>query len=256
MPRTARELSSTGLYHVIMRGINQEHIFKETSFKHKIIQIIKEKLEDTSVEIYGYCIMDNHIHIILKSNVNDFSYFMAKVNISYAIYYNYVNKRSGYVFQNRFKSYPIENEKYFWTCLRYIHNNPIKAKMVKYPDLYKWSSYRGFISCTDLLLSNKGYKLMKNNFANKKSFIEFHLELDHAIYPDINEDVIIIKNLIAEHIWKITLNNYNLSNFLELYTNKLAMKYLRTELKDKAEFNNRQIQEFILKQENKTGDGG
>lgn len=249
MPRTARKISSTGIYHVIMRGINQEYIFQKNRYKHSIIRIMKEKLEDTSIEIYGYCIMDNHIHIILKADMSEFSKFLSKVNISFALYYNYINERSGYVFQNRFKSYPIEDERYFWSCLRYIHNNPNKANIVKEPSHYKWSSYRGYTTGNDLLLDSKAYILMKSNFLNEDDFAKFHMKMDFVLYPDVKEDVNIMKDMIAEHIWEATLIAYNLDSILELYTNKAALKYLKTELKEQAELNIRQIKEFIQKHE-------
>ena len=245
MPRTARKLSSTGIYHIILRGINQEYIFKENRYKHKMIRIIKEKLEDTSVEIYGYCIMDNHIHIILKSDTNKISTFMAKTNCSYARYYNSVNERCGYVFQNRFKSYPIEQERYFWSCLRYIHNNPVNANVVKNPYLYKWCSYQGYCGGDDFLLDNKAYTLMQNNFINEKDFLEFHMKKDYELHPDIKEDVKVMKNMISEHIWEITLKNYNCNTYMDLCMNETAMKYLKTKLKEQAELNNKQIEEFI-----------
>lgn len=249
MPRTARKISSTGIYHVIMRGINQEYIFQKNGYKHKMLCIIKEKINDIPVEIYGYCIMDNHIHIILKSDASSFSMFMSKVNNSYARYYNCVNERNGYVFQNRFKSYPIENERYFLSCLRYIHNNPVKAGIVKNVHYYKWSSYCGYLNENDPLLDDKAYTLVKNNFTNKDSYAKFHLKNDYDLYPDIEEDVNVIKDIISEHILEVTLDTYNLSSYLELCTDKPAMEYLKTELKEHAKLNAAQIKEFTQKHE-------
>ena len=132
MPLKRRQKSGTDLYHVIAKGINKERTFnqsREKTYLKKIIKKIKKKYEN--VEIYAYCIMSNHIHLILKAEFPELSLFMAAVLAEYANYYNYKHHRNGHVFQNRFVSECIETERYFWNCLRYIHLNPVKARVVK-----------------------------------------------------------------------------------------------------------------------------
>lgn len=140
MPRKRRKESSTGFYHVIARGINKELIFNQTREKVYLKKILKEFLSEHSVEIYAYCIMSNHVHLIIKSEIQELSIYMAKCLAKYAEYYNYKHKRNGHVFQNRFKSECIETSKYYWNCLRYIHLNPLKANQVKSITNYKYSS--------------------------------------------------------------------------------------------------------------------
>ena len=84
--------------------------------------------------------MPNHFHLLIKASLSDLSAFMAVISSKYASYYNYKHKRSGVVFQNRFQSQCIEDANYFWNCLRYIHLNPVKAKLCKDPRSYKYGS--------------------------------------------------------------------------------------------------------------------
>ena len=141
LPLKRRQKSGTDLYHVIAKGINKERTFnqsREKTYLKKIIKKSQKKYEN--VEIYAYCIMSNHIHLILKAEFPELSLFMAAVLAEYANYYNYKHHRNGHVFQNRFVSECIETERYFWNCLRYIHLNPVKARVVKEAARYQYSS--------------------------------------------------------------------------------------------------------------------
>ncbi len=149
MPLKRRQKSGTDRYHVIAKGINKERTFnqsREKTYLKKIIKKIKKKYEN--VEIYAYCIMSNHIHLILKAEFPELSLFMAAVLAEYANYYNYKHHRNGHVFQNRFVSECIETERYFWNCLRYIHLNPVKARVVKEAARYQYSSMMEYKSGT------------------------------------------------------------------------------------------------------------
>ena len=136
MPRhVKRQQSSTGLYHVFVKGINKEKIFDQTREKAYFKRIIKESLSKYDVEIHAYCIMSNHAHLVIKSDGKQkLSYFMSNILAKYAQYYNYKHNRNGHVFQNRFGSECIESERYYWNCIKYIHMNPVKAFMVSSRD--------------------------------------------------------------------------------------------------------------------------
>ena len=114
MPNRGRIKSVTSLYHVFVRGINKELIFNQVREKRYFKKIIQKHLSEYEIEIYAYCIMSNHAHFIIKSNdIHVMSMFMSKILAEYANYYNYKKQRNGHVFQNRFGSECIENEKYF-----------------------------------------------------------------------------------------------------------------------------------------------
>ena len=99
--------------------------------------------------------MDNHIHLLLKESSEGLATMMKRINVSFAYYFNQKHQRIGHLFQDRFKSEPIENERYLLAVIRYIHNNPVKAGIVKKPEQYKWSSYNSYLS-----LQEPGTKLV------------------------------------------------------------------------------------------------
>ena len=140
MPTKRRQKSFTDFYHVIVKGINKEKIYNQQREKIYFKKIILKYLKKYDVEIYAYCIMSNHAHLIIKAELQVLSLFMAVVLAEYANYYNYKHYRNGHVFQNRFISECIETDAYYWNCMRYIHLNPVKAGMVRRPERYKYSS--------------------------------------------------------------------------------------------------------------------
>ena len=146
MPRVARKDLESTFFHIIVQGIEKIYIFDKEIYKKRYLKLMIEEGEKFGITILAYCIMDNHSHILININkIEDMSKFMHKVNFSFAQFYNYMeNKRVGYVFRDRFLSEQIFNERYLLNCIIYIHNNPVKAKMVKSPNDYKYSSYNDY----------------------------------------------------------------------------------------------------------------
>ena len=145
MSRKAREKSSTGIYHVILRGINGQVIFKDNEDYKKLIQTINEYKEISGYEIYAFCLMNNHIHLLMKEGKEDLGIVFRRIGASYVYWYNKKYKRRGHLFQDRYKSEPVEDDKYFLTVLRYIHQNPIKAGIETNISKYPWSSYNEYL---------------------------------------------------------------------------------------------------------------
>lgn len=148
MPRKSRECLDTSFYHIIVQGIKKEYIFNSKVNIEKYIELLMSEKEKFKVELLAYCIMNNHAHILLYTErIAEMSKFMHSVNQKFAQFYNYINnERVGYVFRDRFKSEPIYNEKYLIRCIRYIHNNPVKARIVKSPHEYKYSTYNNYLT--------------------------------------------------------------------------------------------------------------
>lgn len=142
MARQPRKRSSTGIYHVMVRGNNKMSIFEETGDYSRFLKIIYIVMEDVEFEIHGYCMMYNHVHLLIKDKEDNISDVMKRINLRYAMWYNYKYNRIGHFFQGRFKSEPVENEGYYATVLRYIHQNPIKAGLTDNNLSYRWSSYK------------------------------------------------------------------------------------------------------------------
>ena len=153
MPRQSRQPSKTGIYHLMLRGINQQNIFEDSEDFWKFIELIKKVTNPTDPAghslpprciIYAYCLMTNHVHLLIREQGEELSSVIKTIGISYAIHYNKKYQRKGPLFQDRFKSEPVNDIAYFITLLRYIHQNPIAADLVKLARDYTWSSYREY----------------------------------------------------------------------------------------------------------------
>src|SRR5690554_3854054 len=127
MPRRAREKSSTGVYHVMLRGINKQKIFHDQEDYEKFIEIVKNYKELCTYELYAYCLMSNHFHLLIKEGKEELAAVFRRIGAKYVYWYNLKYKRCGHLFQDRYRSEVVETQQYLLTVLRYIHQNPLKA---------------------------------------------------------------------------------------------------------------------------------
>lgn len=156
MPRGLRLEYPGGTYHVIQRGNNKEHIFREKELKGYFLKQLRLFREGLGFTLYGYVIMDNHYHLLLKTGEYPLPRVMSLLNSKYGRYYNWKTGRSGHVFQGRYKSLVVSDEKYLLAVLRYIHQNPVRAGLSKEVKEYRWSSdffyRRGYSNFVDVNL--------------------------------------------------------------------------------------------------------
>jgi len=146
MPRKAREKSSSGIYHIMLRGVNGQDIFNDEEDKDKFIDTLNKYRNICEYKIYGYCLMSNHIHLLIKEGKETVSQAIKRIGASYVYWYNMKYERSGHLFQGRFRSESVEDVKYLLIVLRYIHQNPIKAGIIEKTAKYRWSSYTEYIN--------------------------------------------------------------------------------------------------------------
>ena len=147
MPRTAREPSNTGIYHVILRGINQQNIFEDDEDKQKFILILREMKEQCGFSLYAYALMSNHVHLLIKVGEQPLEHIFKRIGGKYVFWFNKKYQRTGHLFQDRFKSEPVEDDEYLLTVICYIHYNPPRGGLC--PDLnYKYSSYADYLPGT------------------------------------------------------------------------------------------------------------
>jgi REP element-mobilizing transposase RayT len=149
MPRAQRIASSTGIYHVLLRGINRQLIFEEDKDCEQFLRHLAAAKELSQFELYAYCLMGNHVHLLLKEGKEPLAQIIKRLGARYVFWFNAKYKRVGHLFQDRFKSGPVTDDAYFLAVLRYIYQNPVKAGLCKNTKDYEWSSRR-------LLGTNKG----------------------------------------------------------------------------------------------------
>jgi REP element-mobilizing transposase RayT len=182
MTRPLRVEYPDAYYHVINRGNNQEKIFKNDRDKEKFLQYLEKAAERFSIIFHSYCLMDNHYHLLVQTPEANLSNAMQWINVSYATYFNRKRDRHGHLFQGRFKAILIDADEYLKHLSRYIHLNPVRAKMVSSPAEYLWSSYGAFIGQQDTpqfletnwLLSNFG----KHKKQARRSYQDFVEKVD------------------------------------------------------------------------------
>jgi putative transposase len=184
--RKPREKSNSGIYHIILRGINRQSIFEDDEDRQKLIEVLAKSKEMSQCRVFAYCLMDNHVHILLQEIEESISMMIQRFSSSYVIWYNGKHERCGHLFQERFKSEAVETDSYFLTVLRYIHQNPIKAKIVKDVANYKWSSYSEYTESRQIV--DKEYAL--NMFSDKPDeaivrFVKFLREANEDICLEI-----------------------------------------------------------------------
>ena len=141
MPRRARLDAPGALHHIMVRGINKAAIFSDEQDRQKFLERLGENIDAAACAIYAWVLMTNHVHLLFKSGGKGISAVMRKQLTWYAQYYNRRHKRTGHLFENRYKSILCEEENYLLALVRYIHLNPVRAGMVKTLeelDLHPW----------------------------------------------------------------------------------------------------------------------
>lgn len=136
----ARPLSEIGYYHLILRGNGKQIIFEERSDYVHFLQNLKQYSTENEIKINAFCLMENHVHLLVFDKKRNLPVFMKRLAGNYSIWFNKKYQRTGHLFEGRYTSIPIESEDRLCTVLRYILNNPRKAKLCEARD-YPWSSY-------------------------------------------------------------------------------------------------------------------
>ena len=180
MARTARKKSASGVYHVVLRGINKQSIFFDEEDREVFLNRLKlaKSEEDKksgnvkkNFELYAFCLMTNHIHLLVKEEALTVGNMFRKILSSYVYWYNQKYKRVGNLFQDRFRSDAITNDSHMLCALRYIHQNPLKAGMVKSVGDYKWSSHSAYKSKADSFVDTELALEMLGGVARYEEFM-------------------------------------------------------------------------------------
>jgi len=227
MPRIARKYLETGFFHIMVQGIKKEKIFYKDEYKEKYIQLMKFFIKKQEVELVSYCVMSNHVHIIVYTeDIKELTIFMKKLNTTYAINYNKMENRVGYVFRNRFESKEIYNQDYLTKCIKYIHMNPVKAEIVKIEQDYRYSSYNDYINKNGIVTKELLRKIFNSEYDYLKEFLK--IEYDEELFEELEKEEVTeqkIKDQINQFVKneKVTLE--------ELKNDKRLIKKLYNSMK-------------------------
>ena len=148
MPRSRRVDLPGAVYHVIARGHERKRIFVDRADRLKFLEILSLGLKAARCQCLAWVLMSNHIHLLIRNGEDALSNFMRRILTAYAIYFNRRNRRSGYLFQNRYHSILCQEDAYLLELVRYIHLNPIRAGIVRTVaelDRYPWSGHAALV---------------------------------------------------------------------------------------------------------------
>lgn len=204
MARQARQKSESGIYHVMMRGINKQAIFHDEEDYVRFIKVIKKAKQASQFELYAYCLMPNHIHMLIRETEEPLSKIIKRIGCSYVYWYNIKYTRVGHLFQDRYRSEPVETDEYFLAALRYIHQNPVKAEIVQQCSNYKYSSFNKYLTSDDLINKDYTFSIISENL-----FKTFHQQDEKKEFIDITD----VQKRVSD---EMALKIYNeLTNYCE-----------------------------------------
>jgi len=165
MPRQPRLLLPHSFYHIITRGNNKNQIFRDKKDYLAYFKILKKYKQEHPFDLYHYVLMPNHTHFLIKTKDKDFSVFMKKLDLAYFYHFKFRYGWVGHFWQGRFKSQPVGKDEYFIQAGKYIELNPVKAKIVKFPEDYQFSSYKfyAFGKADSLVTSDFFYEQLGKN---------------------------------------------------------------------------------------------
>ena len=221
MPRQARQESASGIYHIMLRGINRQNIFEDEEDKEKFLETLSHYKAISEYKLFAYCLMSNHIHLLIKIEKENLDVVLKRIAGSYVYWYNWKYKRSGHLFQDRFKSEPVENDSYFLTVLRYIHQNPVKGGLCRNIADYPHSSYSEYVNESDLV--DTAFCL---SIVSLGQFIEFNNEYNDDVCLDLEENTFRLTDEEAKSIIQKISKCKNATEFQGLDSAKRD-KYLK-----------------------------
>jgi len=242
IPRRARILSESQIYHVMLRGNNKEAIFIDDHDKNRIIDTLMDKKSGGAYYLYSYCVMDNHLHLVIKEGENNLSKALRRIATSYAHYFNKKYKRVGHVFQDRYRSECVEDDRYLLAVIRYVHQNPWKAAIGTIEE-YKWSSFKAYMQNIQGMREVSEILAMISNDKTHavKEFYRFNHENIDEQFIDIGLDKEINEGNITEYINKYLIEKNISMDGLQFRNNRGIRNELIRILLEKSDLSKRSI---------------
>ncbi|GIN86112.1 hypothetical protein J6TS2_24980 [Heyndrickxia sporothermodurans] len=216
MPRIPRKKSHNGMYHIMLRGINRQTIFEDDEDRTRLLDTIKKYKEISRIKIFGFCLMDNHVHLLIKETEEPISNAIQRISASYVYWYNSKYERCGHLFQDRFKSENVETEGSFLRVLRYIHQNPVKAGLAKHAFDWKWTSIHEYISNSNVVDIEVGLSLFSTNRREAvKLFSEFMQMPNDDQYLDDHIKVKVSDSVVRNYLSQVGIANSSMLQQLD-----------------------------------------
>lgn len=234
------------IYHIFSRGNNKAVIFADAQDYNVFLKHLKETKKENDFSFYAYCLMPNHFHLLIETLEAPVSKIMQKLLTCYAIYFNSKYKRTGHVFQDRYKAIVCDKEEYLFKLVRYIHLNPLRAKLIADLDRYKWSSHSALtgkitndalslkklfnrMDCGSLTGGYRAYNNLIKEFhdaekINDSGYFLQYLDLDKILGTGTNK-ILNIEKLSLDEILQEICEKANLSKELILSKNKSKKSY-------------------------------
>ena len=176
MPRQARLDVPGALHHVMVRGIDKSKIFRDDEDKARFLERLGKNVEEGKSSVYAWALMDNHVHVLFKSGKDGISTVMRKLLTWYAQYFNRKHRRTGHLFENRYKSILCDEDNYLLALIRYIHLNPVRAKLVAtlpQLDRYQWTGHRAIIGKTKYSWMDSDRALKEFGSSRRRALSEY-----------------------------------------------------------------------------------
>jgi len=145
MARRPRVFAPQVLYHVIVRGNHRRATFRTPADYQAYLERLARYLSQCQVRLWAYCLMPNHVHLLAETGNQPLSTFMQRLQQSYTQYFNRTHRKVGHLFQGRYKAIICDKEAYLLSLIRYLHLNPVRAKLVTEPDDYLYSGHRTYL---------------------------------------------------------------------------------------------------------------
>lgn len=195
----------------MLRGINRQLIFEDEEDKTRFIETMKKYKAISNYQLYSYCLMDNHIHLLMREVEEPISRTIKRISSSYVYWYNMKYERVGHLFQERFKSENVESTAYFLTVLRYIHQNPIKAGLAKSVFESKWTSINEYIHKVNMVDIDLGLQLFSDDQSTAKTlFMTFMQQSNDDQCLDDKVKVKRSDSEVREYMYKLGITHTSL----------------------------------------------
>ena len=210
MARPLRVEYPHALYHVTSRGNGKRRIFLDDTDRIVWLRTLEKAIAAQNLIVHAYCLMDNHFHLLVETPEANLAKGMHYLNAAYTQQFNTRHERVGHLLQGRYKAFLIEKETYFLEVARYIVLNPVRAKLVRSPERWKWSNYKAFIGkapMPEFISFKETFRYFDKNLSRgKEKYVQFVREgiRGESPFTEVQHKFILGSPQFVSEIWERT----------------------------------------------------